>query len=132
MSEIDAARVPLRRNLGVAFVTLLAGSGTLVCCVLPAVMVALGAGAALAGLVTAVPQLIWLSEHKAGVFGAAFAMLALSGAQLWRARRLPCPADAALALTCSRLRKASVSLWVLALLCTGLGAAFAFLLPLLA
>ena len=132
MNEIDVARVPLRRNLGVAFVTLLASSGTLVCCVLPAVMVALGAGAALAGLVTAVPQLIWLSEHKAGVFAVAFAMLALSGALLWLARRLPCPADAALALTCSRLRKASVSVWGLALLCTGLGAAFAFVLPLLA
>lgn len=132
MNEIGAARVPLRRNLGVAFVTLLASSGTLVCCVLPAVMVALGAGAALAGLVSAVPQLIWLSEHKAGVFAVAFAMLAVSGALLWRARRLPCPADAALALTCARMRRASVSAWVLALLCTGLGAAFAFVLPLLA
>lgn len=132
MNEIDAARVPLRRNLGVAFVTLLASSGTLVCCVLPAVMVALGAGAALAGLVSAVPQLIWLSEHKAGVFAVAFAMLAVSGALLWRARRLPCPADAALALTCARMRRASVSAWVLSLLCTGLGAAFAFVLPLLA
>src|SRR3990170_2333314 len=65
----------------------------LVCafCAQPAVMVALGAGAALAGLVTAVPQLIWLSEHKAAVFGLAFVMLGLSGALLWRARRLPCP-----------------------------------------
>lgn len=53
-------------------------------------MVALGAGAALAGLVTAVPQLVWLSEHKALVFGVATVMLALSGVMLWRARSLPC------------------------------------------
>lgn len=125
----DAANAPLRRNLGVAAVTLIASGGTLVCCVLPAVMVALGAGAALAGLVTAVPQLIWLSEHKAGVFGAAFAMLALSGSLLWRARTLPCPADPALARACNRLRRASWWLWSIALLCTAIGALFAFVLP---
>lgn len=125
----DTANAPLRRNFGVAAVTLIASSGTLVCCVLPAVMVALGAGAALAGLVTAVPQLIWLSEHKAGVFGVAFAMLALSGALLWRARTLPCPADPGLARACNRLRQASWWLWSIALLCTAIGALFAFVLP---
>ena len=123
------AQVPLKRNLGVAFVALLASSGTLVCCVLPAVMVALGAGAALAGLVTALPQLIWLSEHKATVFGLAFAMLGVSGALLWRARRLPCPSDPALARACTRLRKASNVLWWIAAACAALGATFAFVLP---
>jgi hypothetical protein len=53
-----------RGSLWAAFGSLLFASGTLVCCVLPAVMVALGAGAALAGLVTSVPQLVWLSAHK--------------------------------------------------------------------
>ncbi len=61
-------KAPLQRNAALAFTALLASSGTLVCCVLPALMVALGAGATLAGLVTAVPQLIWLSEHKVEVF----------------------------------------------------------------
>ena len=126
------AQVPLRRNLGVALLTLLASSGTLVCCVLPAVMVALGAGAALAGLVTAVPQLVWLSEHKAGVFGIASAMLAISGVLLWRARRLPCPADPTLARACARLRTASAVLWWVATVCTVAGATFAFVLPALA
>jgi uncharacterized iron-regulated membrane protein len=131
MTDAAVANAPLRRNLGITFLTLLASSGTLVCCVLPAVMVALGAGAALAGLVTAVPQLIWLSEHKAGVFGLAFAMLALSGLLLWRARRLPCPADPTLARACVRLRRASNALWFLAMACTVLGASLAFVLPLL-
>ena len=129
MSELDSANAPLRRNVGVTFLTLIASSGTLICCVLPAVMVALGAGAALAGLVTAVPQLIWLSEHKAGVFGLAFAMLALSAALLWRARSLPCPADPALAHTCARLRRVSVWLWSFAFLSTVVGSVFAFVLP---
>lgn len=125
----EAAQAPLRRNLGFALLTLLASGGTLVCCVLPAVMVALGAGAALAGLVTAVPQLVWLSEHKAAVFGVAFAMLALSGTLLWRARRLPCPSDSTLAHACQRLRRASVVLWSVAAASTVAGAIFAFVLP---
>lgn len=129
MTELHAANVPLRRNARVAFLALVASGGTLVCCVLPAVMVSLGAGAALAGLVTAVPQLVWLSEHKIAVFGFAYAMLALSGVLLWHARTLPCPADPALASTCARLRKTSVVLWTLAVLCTVVGTLFAFLLP---
>jgi hypothetical protein len=129
MDDAITSGAPLRRNLGMAFLTLVASSGTLVCCVLPAVMVALGAGAALAGLVTTFPQLVWLSEHKAGTFGVATGMLALSGLLLWRARRLPCPADPALARSCVRLRRFSVALWALALACTALGAGFAFLLP---
>ena len=132
MTTDAGARAPLRRNLGMAALTLLASSGTLVCCVLPAAMVALGAGAALAGLVTAVPQLVWLSQHKAGVFGLAFAMLALSGCLLRRARRLPCPSDPALADACRRLRRLSVVLWIAAAASTMLGAAFAFVLPALA
>lgn len=132
MNELHSANAPLRRNVGVTFLALVASSGTLICCVLPAVMVALGAGAALAGLVTAVPQLIWLSEHKAGVFSLAFVMLALSGLLLWRARSLPCPADPALAHTCARLRRISVVLWSFALLCTMVGSVFVFILPVVA
>ena len=129
MTDAIDAQAPLRRNLGVALLTLLASGGTLVCCVLPAVMVALGAGAALSGLVTAVPQLVWLSEHKVAVFALAFALLVLSGAMLWRACTLPCPADPALARACARLRRASLVLWSVATVCTALGAAFAFVLP---
>lgn len=132
MTDLHDAQVPLRRNLGVTFLTLLASGGTLVCCVLPAVMVALGAGATLAGLVTAVPQLVWLSEHKAVVFGIASGLLVVSGLLLWRARTLPCPTDARLAASCARLRRASVLLWGAAAAGTLLGAVFAFVLPALA
>ncbi|MEO8673871.1 MAG: hypothetical protein ABI411_21385 [Tahibacter sp.] len=131
MTEIPRVDTALRRNLGMSVAALVASSGTLVCCVLPAIMVALGAGATLAGLVSAVPQLIWLSQHKAGVFAVAGAMLALSGALLWRARRLPCPADPTLAASCARVRRVSSGFWLVAAACTTLGALFAFLLPLL-
>ena len=117
------------RNVGVAATALLASSATLVCCVLPAVLVSLGAGAALVGLVSAVPQLIWLSEHKALVFGVAGAMVLVSGAVLWNARRLPCPTDPQLARACMRLRTLSNRLWTVAAVAYVVGALFAFVLP---
>ncbi|MGH8237351.1 MAG: hypothetical protein ACREXP_10060 [Steroidobacteraceae bacterium] len=117
------------RNVGIAATALLASSATLLCCVLPAVLVSLGAGAALVGLVSAVPQLIWLSEHKALAFGVAGAMLLLSGVVLWHARRLPCPTDPQLARSCMRLRALSNRLWAVAAIAYAVGAAFAFLLP---
>jgi hypothetical protein len=120
---------PHQRNVGVAFGTLLASSATLVCCVLPAVLVSLGAGAALVGLVSAFPQLVWLSEHKGWVFGIAGVLLAASGALLWHARRLPCPVDPAAARSCMRLRRVSHTLYFVALASYLLGALFAFVLP---
>jgi len=119
----------LHRGLGGAIGALIASTGTLVCCVLPAVMVSLGAGAALAGLVTAVPELIWLSERKALVFGVATVSLVVAGVLLWRAKSAPCPADARLAATCRRLRAWSNGLYIFSLLATMAGAIFAFVLP---
>jgi len=112
-----------------AAIALLTSSATLLCCVLPALMVALGAGAALAGLVSAVPQLVWLSEHKALIFGTAGVALSLAGVLVWRARSLPCPVDLDAARACIRLRRISITLYVAALLAFALGCAFAFLLP---
>jgi hypothetical protein len=128
---MSAPRSVLTRNAALSAAALLSSSATLVCCVLPAVLVALGAGAVLAGLVTAVPQLIWLSEHKPLVFGIAGALLAASGAALWYGRSLPCPADPAAARACQNLRRISAILYGLALVSFATGAGFAFVLPIL-
>ena len=122
-------RAPFKRNAGLAAGALLASSATLVCCVLPAVLVTIGAGASLAGLVTAVPQLIWMSEHKPLVFSVAGAALLASGIALWVGRRAPCPADPALARSCARLRRISRVLYLAALFSFAVGALFAFALP---
>ena len=119
---------PLQRNVGVAFGSLLASSATLVCCVLPAVLVSLGAGAVLVGLVSAFPQLVWLSEHKIGVFAVAGALLAVSGVLVWRGRRLPCPVEPAAARSCLRLRRISAILYGVSLVSFVAGALFAFFL----
>lgn len=121
----------LTRNVALSAIALATSSATLVCCVLPAVLVALGAGAALAGLVTAVPQLVWLSEHKLLVFGVAGILLAVSGAALWYGSSLPCPTDPVAGRACKRLRRLSAVLYALALVSFAVGATFAFVLPLI-
>jgi hypothetical protein len=123
------SKPPFARNAGLAAGALLASSATLVCCVLPAVFVAIGAGAALAGLVTAIPPLIWLSEHKALVFMVAGTLLTISGVGLWVGRRAPCPTDPALARSCQRLRRLSAVIYAIALISFAVGATFAFALP---
>ena len=117
------------RNLGISLGTLLASSATLVCCVLPAVLVSLGAGATLLSLVSALPQLIWLSEQKVLVFSLAALLLAVSGVMLWRARLLPCPVAPVEARACKRLRRTSLGIYATAVVAFAVGAAFAFLLP---
>jgi hypothetical protein len=116
------------QNVGLAFGTLLASSTTLVCCVLPAVLVSIGAGTVLVSLVAAVPQLVWLSEHKGIVFGTVATVITVSGVVLWRARTLPCPTDPVLARSCMRLRSVSLRLYGASVFCFLLGAVFAFLL----
>ena len=67
----------LRGSLWSSVATLFATSSTLVCCAIPAMLVALGAGAALSSLVSVFPQVVWLSEHKESLFAVSGAALAL-------------------------------------------------------
>ena len=113
-----------------AWLSLLASGGTLLCCALPALLVSLGLGAALAGLVSAVPALVWVSEYKAPVFGAAALLLAAAGALQWRLRTAPCPVDPALRQACLRTRRWSRAVWWVAAALFAVGAFFAFVAPL--
>ena len=107
-------------------------ASTLLCCALPALFVALGAGAALATLVGAVPQIVWVSENKTLVFVGAGVMLAVAGYLQYRARFLPCPTDAALAAACSRQRLVSNVIYFVSLAIYVIGVGFALLWPYLA
>lgn len=127
MEEFDSANLQSVRMT--SLLTLFTSSGTLICCALPALLVALGAGAALSSLIANVPQLVWFSEHKAPVFSAAAVMLVLSGAMQWRARYLPCPADPALAQLCTRARKNSLRVYAVSVAIFLTGGFFAFIAP---
>ncbi|MCX7978956.1 MAG: hypothetical protein N2578_08130, partial [Bdellovibrionaceae bacterium] len=73
--------------------TLFSSFSTLLCCALPSLMVVLGFGAVLSSLVSSLPILIWISEHKSVVFGVSSFILLLNGIWLWRQRNTPCPID---------------------------------------
>lgn len=119
----------LQRSYLTAWCSLFTSTGTLLCCALPALLVSVGAGAALAGVVSAVPSLVVLSEYKEWVFGFSAVMLTVSGVLQWRARNAPCPLDPELAAACTKTRR--WSLWVyagsVAIFVTG--TLFAFVLP---
>jgi hypothetical protein len=114
------------RTIALEILTVLSSFSTLVCCALPAALVSLGAGAALASVVTAVPQLIWLSEHKIQLFAFAGFMLVLSGVSASRNRNAPCPADPVRAKSCMRLRRWSARIFYLSAATYAIGFFFAF------
>jgi hypothetical protein len=124
-------RAEMARGTATSWLALFAGTGTLVCCALPAVLVTLGAGAALATLVSVFPQIVWLSEHSAIVFGVGAVMLALGGAAQWQQRHAPCPLDPGLRAACMATRKRSLRLYGVSVVLFAIGGWFAFIQPLL-
>lgn len=103
--------------------------GTLLCCALPALLVTLGMGAALAGLVSNVPILITLSEHKAWVFGIAGILIIFSTILQIARRNAPCPIDPLAAKTCMKLRRISVFITAFSGGIYLIGVFFAFIAP---
>jgi hypothetical protein len=128
LSSVDGT-VQAKSSFLASLLSLFASSSTLICCALPALLVALGAGAALATLVGAFPQIVWLSEHKVELFIFAGLMLAASGALQWINRNAPCPVDPALRNACLRTRKVSLRVYWVSVGIYLLGGFFAFVLP---
>jgi len=112
------------------FITFMTSTSTLLCCALPALFVTLGFGAAFAGLVSAVPQLIWVSEHKDLVFLLSGVMLAISGYLQWQARNAPCPIDPQLRDLCLKSRVWGRRIYFVSLAVYLLGFFFAYLITL--
>lgn len=120
-----------RSGMLASVLSLFASSSTLVCCALPALLVALGAGAALSGLVGAFPQIVWLSENKIPLFITAGVLLLASGALQWKNRSAPCPIDPALRDACLKTRKLSWRVYWVSMGIFAVGGWFAFIMPLL-
>lgn len=107
--------------------SLFTSAGTLICCALPALLVTLGAGAALAGLVSAAPWLVALSKYKIWTFGVSGGMILIAGALRFGARNAPCPIDVQQAAACTRLRKISGWIYWLSVAIWCVGFFFAFI-----
>jgi hypothetical protein len=96
---------------------------------LPALLVSLGAGAVMVSIVSSVPQIVWFSEHKLGVFIFTGMMLSISGLLQWRARSLPCPSDKGLAQLCNKTRVNSLRIYTFSVCIFLIGGFMAFVAP---
>ncbi len=101
--------------------------GTLLCCALPALLVTLGMGAALAGFISVAPWITAISKYKVTVFFVAGILLALSSYFLWVNRNAPCPVDEKQAKACMFLRKFSLYIIIVSIIIYIVGFFFAFL-----
>lgn len=115
----------LKENKIVGYLGLFTSFGTLLCCAIPSMLVLLGFGAGLAGFLGKYPQLIWLSENKAWVFGISFLMLGLSFFSQRYAE--VCPIDQR--EDCESAKKWSKPLLYVTLGINMVGAFYAFILP---
>ena len=113
----------------ISLLSLFTSGGTLICCALPTLLVSLGAGAVMASVVSSVPQIVWFSEHKLGVFIFAGVMLSISGLLQWQARSLPCPSDKALAELCNKTRVNSLRIYIFSVSIFLIGGFMTFLAP---
>ena len=114
-----------------SLVSLFASSSTLICCALPALLVSLGAGAALASLVAVFPQIVWISEHKEAIFLISSALMVAGGVLQWRNRYAPCPIEPSLRNACLKTRRTSLRIYLVSLALLLVGGWFAFIQPLL-
>ncbi len=121
----------LKQTYFSSLLSLLTSSSTLVCCAIPALLVTLGAGATLSSLISVFPQVVWLSEHKALVFGIATLAMAAAGVLQWRARYAPCPTDPSLREACLKTPRHALILYGISAVILAIGAWFAFIAPLL-
>lgn len=125
--SLSAVKTAKRANI----LSLFTSGSTLICCALPATLVAIGSAATLTSLISNFPQLVWISENKPLVFGLAGTMLAIAGYLQWQARHAACPTDLGLAAICNSTRRNALIIYWLSVVIFAIGAFFAFIAPLL-
>ena len=109
--------------------SLFASSSTLICCALPSLFVALGAGASFASLITYIPFLITLSHYKVEITLFALVMIVMAGYVNYRTYHMPCPADPELGRLCMQTRRRSRILYYISLVIFIFASIFTYLVP---
>ena len=117
----------MRAQNNFMWLTLASSGSTLVCCALPALLVSLGAGAAVASLVSTFPFLIWMSQHKTALFVASGLMML--AAWWWRRQPAACPLEPELARACARYKRISDWVFRFSVAVYAVGVFFAYILP---
>ena len=119
----------IKSNKIVNYLALFTSTGTIFCCALPALLVSIGAGAALSSLISIFPQLIILSIYKIPIFIGAFIILIISGIMQYQTKSMPCPADKKQAYACMQARKVSMIIYVASVGIFIVGLLFAIIIP---
>jgi hypothetical protein len=119
----------IKSNKIVNYLALFTSTGTIFCCALPALLVSIGAGAALSSLISIFPQLIILSIYKIPIFIGAFIILIISGMMQYQARSMPCPANKKQAYACMQARKVSMFIYFASVGIFLIGLLFALIIP---
>ncbi len=114
------------QSLGLGGLALFASLGTLLCCALPVVLVALGLGSVFAAITLNAPFLVTLAAHHHWMFALSAALLVLTAWRLSRASE--CPADLELAASCARAKMWTRRVLWLAAASWLIGAFFTYLL----
>ena len=100
--------------------SLVASSGTLICCALPILLVSIGFGSAVVALNSELPLLANLTNYKGWLFLISGTLLLLAAWQLHSTRNL-CPADPKLAKSCMRIKNFSKNILIVALIFWAIG-----------
>ena len=114
----------------IGLMTLFISSSTLICCALPALFVAVGAGATLASLTNVFPQLIIISQYKVLISFITLIILLFAGVMIKKSEALPCPVDPNLRTICLKTRKNSKILYYLSVIIFASASVFTYLIPL--
>lgn len=114
-------------NIGI--ISLIISSSTLICCALPAMFVAVGAGATLASLVGVFPQLIILSKYKIFISVITLFILLVAGLIIKKSESLPCPIDPKMKSLCLKTRKRSKNMYYASVIIFIMASTFTYILP---
>src|SRR4029077_15496617 len=86
-----------KRSALLSYFSLFTSLGTLLCCALPSLLVLFGLGASVASILSSVPWLVRLSQHKQWTFSVSGILIALSFVNMYyispRFRAEECKAD---------------------------------------
>ena len=105
-------------------------STCLVCCALPILLVSLGMGAVMATLVSSVPLIITISQHKIWTFIVSGILLAISAYFIYRPGRF-CPTDPVLKEQCDKAHVWNQRILWVSFFIWAIGFVSAYILPLL-
>ena len=98
------------KSAKLGIISLVVSSSTLICCALPAIFVAIGAGATLATFTSNFPQLIIISQYKLLISIVTLVILLIAGILIRKSDSMPCPVDPDLRTICLKTRKNSKTL----------------------